>query len=846
MLRNTISSLAARKRQLLTTSLAVMIGVAFLAGTLVLTGTIGRAFDQLLADANAGTDVYLRGELVVDDDMLGEQRALLDTSLLDQVRAVDGVAAAEGHVTAYAQLVGSDGELVGNPAMGAPVMGGAWLADDQLNPFDLERGRAPVDDLEVVIDRGSAERGGLDVGDTTRVLTQSGALDVTVVGIATFAGADSPGGASVTMFAPPFAEAHLTAPGRVDAIKVLAEDGVSPDELVERISPVLPRGVDILTGDEVTAEDQASLKEDLQFLNTFLLVFAVIALFVGSFIIYNSFSILVAQRTKELAVLRAIGASRKQVTRTVLAEAVAVGLIAAAAGLVGGIGVAHVLRALFTQMGIDFPTSGLVVAPTTVLASLGVGVGVSVTSAVLPARRAAKVPPIAALRDVAVDSSARGRRRIVLGVAVTVSGALMLAVGLFGGVLALLGLGAPVVFVGVAILGPVLAAPASAVLGWPAARLRGVPGTLARANAIRNPKRTSATASALMIGVSLVAMITILASSTKASIASSVDEAFQGDVVVDGGGFGTGGGLSVDVADRIAALPQVAAATGHRLAAVQVDGQAAVLSAVDPGPAAAIVDLDVTDGSLADLGPTELAVLDDVAADRGWSVGDEVEVRFAETGPQRFTVAALYDEPNVLGEYVISTAAHDANVAERFDVEVLVAGAEGVPVDDVVAAVEGVTADLPQADVLDHDGYAEVQTRNMDTILSLVYALLGLGVLIALLGIANTLALSIHERTRELGLLRAVGMTRAQLRRTVRYEAVVIALLGTALGLGLGSLFGWAVVRSLGDQGMSTLALPVGQLAVIAGIGALAGVGAAVLPARRASRLDVLEAITTA
>ena len=837
-------NLAARKLRLLITSFAVLLGVAFMAGTLVFTDTIGATFDNLLADVNKGTDGYIRAGAAFDDELLGEQRQRIDSTLVDTVSAVDGVAAAAGHIEAYAQLVGSDGELVGNPGMGAPVLGEAWIADDALNPFDLVDGRAPAASDEVVIDRASADDAGYAVGDRATVLTQAGPIDVTIVGLVTFGGADSPGGASISLFTLDAAERYLTEPGKIDGIRLRATGGVSQTELAARISAVVPGGVEVLTGDQLTKEDQQDVKDDMSFFNVFLLVFAGIALFVGSFIIYNSFSILVAQRRKEMALLRAIGAGRKQVMSSVMVEAGAVGLVASIAGLAVGVGVAFGLKQMLSAMGIDLPGGSLIVGTRTVVMSLIAGVGVSLASAVLPARRASKVPPVAALREVALDHSGSSRRRLVAGLTVTGGGVAAMAAGLFGGAgLAPVGLGAVLVFVGVAVLGPILARPLSRLIGAPLPRLRGVAGNLARENAMRNPKRTSTTAAALMIGVALVGFITILASSTSASVAESVDRTFTGDLVVTSGVQGIGG-LTPDVAEQIAALPEIDAASGLRIGAARVDGAGAQVYGIDATSIQRIVDLDVAQGSMDQLGSGTIAVLDSTAEAHGWGLGTIVPVEFAMTGTQQLTIAAIFDEADVIGEYVVGLDTYEANVADQFDFEVLVNAAEGVSLDTAKAAVTGVTDGYPQATVQDREEYKQAQTDEIGMILNLIYALLGLAVFIALLGIANTLALSIFERTRELGLLRAIGMTRQQLRATVRWEAMIIALLGTTLGLTIGVGFGWAIVKALEDQGLGVFAVPGGRLGVITAIAALAGVGAAVLPARRAARLDVLGAIT--
>jgi putative ABC transport system permease protein len=729
--------------------------------------------------------------------------------------------------------------------MGAPVLGGIWLDDAALNPFAIDEGRAPTADDEVVLDRHSAETGDLDVGDTVSVLTQAGTVEAELVGITTFGGNDSPGGASFALFVPEAAERYLTEPGRVDAIRVAADDGVSQADLVASIERVVPPGTEVLTGEAITRETQADIRADMGFLTVFLMAFALIALFVGSFIIYNSFSILVAQRTREMALMRAIGASRRQVMSSVLLEALAVGLVASLAGLAAGVGIAVGLKALLDSMGLAFPSGSIVLGPSTVVISVVAGLGVSVVSAVLPARRASRIAPVAAMREVAVDGSAGSRRRAVVGSALTTLGAATMAAGLFGGGgPAPVGLGALVVFLGVATLGPVLARPMSRVLGYPAAVTRGLPGRLARENAMRNPRRTAATASALMIGVALVGFISIMASSVKASLRETVERSFTGDLVVESGAFGSGG-LPVELAPRVAALPEVEAASGFRMAPARVDGVSTMLTSVDPSMVERVVDFDLASGSLVELGSNEVAINADAAADHGWELGDTVPVQFAETGEQPFTVVALFGEADVFGNYLISHAAYDANVADRFDVKIALALADGVDPETGRAAVESVTDGYPRAEVQDRAEFRAAAGANVDMLLSLIYVLLALAVLIALLGIANTLALSIMERTRELGLLRAVGMTRSQLRATVRHESVIMALLGTTLGLAIGVAFGWTVVQAMTDVGVSTFALPVPTLLVVALIAAVAGVAAAVLPARRAARLDVLEAIVT-
>ena len=841
MLRTTIKGLLARKLRLFTTSLAVLLGVAFMSGTLVLTDTIGKTFDDLFADVNAGTDAYVRGASVIESDF-GDQRPRVDTAVVEAVQGVEGVAAASGTIQGYTQIVDREGEPVGDPGNGAPTYGGNWITIDDLNPFVLTEGAPPTADDEVVIDKASADDTGYAVGDTARVLTVSGSHEVTVTGIARFGEVDSPAGASYVLFTDEAAQELVAEPGRFDAVTAVAEQGVGEEELASRIQAALPDTAEALTGSEITEETQSDIKEQLSFFNIFLMVFAVIALFVGSFIIYNTFSIVVAQRSREMALMRAIGASRRQVLGSVLLEAVVVGLIASVVGLVAGIGVAAGLKALLAGFGIDIPAGGIVLLPRTVVVALVAGLFVSVASAVFPARRASKVPPIAAMRDVAHDTSGHSRKRVVIGVAVVALGAAAIAAGLVGGAaIAAVGLGAMLVFVGVAILGPTIAGPVARVIGAPLPRFKGMAGTLARENAMRNPKRTSATAAALMIGVGLVGFITIVASSTKASIDDVLSDTFTGDVVIDSGSFGFGG-LPPELAERVAALPEVEAASGIRFTPAEIDGSPQTIFSADPQAVGAIVDVGVIEGDLAALDAGGIAVLDEKAEDEGLSIGDTVTVSFTE-GDQQLEVRAIYTEQQLAGTWFVGQPVIEAAVADQADLQVYVQLAEGVSTADALPAIEAVAAEFPTAEVQDEAEYIESQSGQIDQILNLIYVLLALAVIIALMGIANTLALSIFERTRELGLLRAVGMTRRQLRATVRWESVIIALFGTALGLVIGLFFGWAIVEALADEGFTAFVVPAGQLAVVALIAALAGVVAAILPARRASRLDVLEAI---
>ena len=849
MLRVTVKGLLAHKFRLAATALAVMLGVALMAGTLVLTDTIGKTFDDLFADVFEDTDAVVRQEAAFGNpEGAGDVRGRVDASLLDDVAAVEGVAIAEGTVQGYARLVDKDGEAVGDPQMGAPTFGGNWTDTAELNPFELFEGRAPANDDEVVLDKKSADDAGYAVGDTATVLVQGPPVQVRVSGIAKFGDADSPGGASFVLFTTAAAQRLVAEPGKFDAISVVAADGVSQREVADRIAAALPDGVEAVTGAEVTEESQDEIQEGLAFFNIFMMVFAVVALLVGSFMIFNTFSITVAQRARENALLRAIGASRRQVLGSVLIEAVVVGLIASAAGLVLGVAVAAGLKALLAGFGIDIPAGGIVFKPRTVMVALVVGLVVTVVAALSPARKAAKVPPVAAMRDFAPGSGGYGSRlRMVVGGSLLGLGVLSLFGGLFGassGALPLIGLGVLLVFFGVSVLGRTIALPLSRAIGALLPRLRGITGSLARENAMRNPKRTAATASALMIGVGLVAFITILAASTKTSVNATIDKAFTGDFTIDGGTSGVGG-IDPGLAARVNELPEVEVASGTRLGFAEVDGSATTVYGVDPATGFDIVDVEPLQGDPGDLDETSIAIFEDVADDKGLTVGSRVPVVFKDTGPQELTVAMIYGENQPVGDYLLGLAAYEANFADQFDTFVFIDKVDSVSAAAALAAIERVTAEFPGADVKDRAGFKEDQTAEVDLLLGLVYALLALAIVIALLGISNTLALSILERTRELGLLRSIGMTRTQLRSTVRWESVIIALQGTVLGLVIGIFFGWALVEALADEGINRLDIPVANLAVIVVLAGVAGVLAAIVPARRAARLDILRAIVT-
>ncbi|MEY2434926.1 MAG: putative transport system permease protein [Acidimicrobiaceae bacterium] len=847
MWKVTVKGLLAHKTRFVSTFIAILLGISFLTGTFVLSDTIKTSFNDLFASVSRGTDAYVRDSHVIKGEEGNDQRRRLDDSLVSTVKSVDVVADAQPDITEnFTQIVGSDGKALGTPGRGAPTFGANWIENPRLEPFKIFEGAAPSADDHVVIDRGSAKKGHLKVGDTITVLLPKGPpTPFHLVGIAKFGTADSPLGASFALFTLPTAERVLTEPGKIGAIKVQAKPGVSQQQVTGAVQKAMPAGIEVVTGEQITKENQNEAAQSISQFTIIFSAFSSIALIVGGFVIYNTFSIIVAQRTREMALLRAIGAGRRQVITSVVLEALAVGVIASGAGILGGIAVAAGLKALFSAFGFDLPATGLIVTPATVIVGLTVGIVVTTVAAVAPAVRASRVPPIAALRESAAESVTVSVKRIAAGAVSTALGMGIVFWGVFGTApLGLVILGALFLIAGTVLIGPLVARPMSAVLGQPAAALCGVTGKLAQENAMRNPRRTSNTASALLIGVGVVSLLTVLYASFRQSIDDRIQESFIGDVTITAGAFGNGG-VSPDLESRLRALPEVEVAAPERFATADVDGSKTFVTAIDPVALPKVLNLNVREGNLADLGTDKVAVQLKEAKAKHWKVGESVKIRFAETGEKAFTIAAIFDRQNLASDVVVSTATFDANVPNTLDAFIFVKFKSGVPLDQARAAVEAAAKPFANAKVQDQSQLKQEFESNIQTIFAMVLVLLTLSIGIALLGIANTLRLSVYERIRELGLLRAIGMTRSQVRSALRWESMIIALFGTLGGMVLGLFFGWAAVQGISKSTEISFVLPIGLLITIAIVGALAGVLAAIRPASRAAKLDLLQAIAT-
>ncbi|MYS18933.1 putative ABC transport system permease protein [Streptomyces sp. DvalAA-14] len=841
-LRLGLAAIRAHRRRFAGTFVAVFLGVAFLAGTMVMGDTLRAGFGKLFADADRGTDTVVRGADQIKAGTGAGTRRPVPTDLIAAVRKVPGVAAVAPDIEGAGELVAHNGTSLDTKG---PTVAGNWIADRGLNPYRLVEGRAPRASGEAVINRDAARKAGLRIGDTTLLRTPD-PVPITIVGVATFGGEDGEGQTTFTALTSGDAERYLMpGPGEATTLKIRAAPGTDARQLTERVARVLPTRYEAITGQQASDEtEDATAGTFLTVFTTLLVVFAGIALLVATFSIHNTFAIVVAQRTRENALLRALGASRRQVLGSTLAEAAAVACAASLAGLLGGIGVAAGLQALFPAVGFPFPGGGLVIHATALAVPLAVGLLVCTGSAAMPAVRAGRTAPVAALRETATDSSGASRWRAATGLGAGAAGIALTAVGVAGPSLPLTGLGAVLTAAAFVVLGPVAASVAVRLLGAPVGRLRGATGVLARRNALRSPRRTAATATALMIGVAVVSLFTVVGASLKETTSRTVDRSFAGDVAISAQVYGAGGaGLSPRIAPAVARLPQVREAVGLGRGIAEVDGRGRQLTVTDPVALSRLLDLGAVRGSLADLGTHAIAVARSEADKRGWTTGSRVGLVFADGQRVPFTVGAVYDRADLAGDYLITRAAWAPHHIQDKDTLVAIGFRPGVGTAAGKAAVTRAVAAFGAPAVQTRSEYAKSAGAGIDTFLTLVYALLALAVLIALLGIANTLALAVHERTRELGLLRAVGQTRAQLRSMVRWESVLVAAFGTAGGLGLGTFLGWALVRATDSDGSGAFAIAPTRLAVVLLVGVAAGVLAGWRPARRAARLDILRAV---
>jgi putative ABC transport system permease protein len=846
MLRATLKSLLARKLRLILSGLAVVLGVMFVAGAFVVTDTLSKSFDSLFASAYSTTDVGVTAKPKVEvSEFEGEEVTTpLPASALAQVRGVPGVQSATGLVEADgARVIGSDGKVL--TSVGPPRLGTAWTGADDL--VDLRAGRGPTADDEFAVNAAVAKAAGIKVGDRVGVLTLEPKKEFTLVGIYGYSGnRDSLGGVQEVAFTEPVAQKlMLGETGVYSSVRVKAAPGVTPEVLRDRISSTLGTGYVTKTGDQLAADTAADLQAGLGFFTNILLGFAGVALFVGIFLILNTFSIIVAQRTRELALMRALGASRRQMIGSVLVEAVVIGLIASVLGLAAGVGVGALLAYLFNSFaggGLQLGTVG--VPLTAIVSSFVVGVLVTVVAAVLPALRASRIAPVAAMQDVATPDRPLTKVSVAGGL-VTAAGATALGLGLFADMddatLWTILTGVLVSFIGIALLTPLISRPVVSGIGrlfsW------SLPGRLGRLNSGRNPRRTAITAAALMVGIALVTGVTVVMDSAKSSLKAEAATILKAEVIISGDQNGPRPPTYDPAVLRdTAKIPGVRAVAGLWSDQVTIDGENHYVNATDNVTALKDAFGNTAVGMPATLRDDQLAVSVEEAQDYGWQVGTKVTIQPSRGDPRQYTIVATYPEDSMPGDYVLPVAA-----ARDFGITQPTMGfvrlADGVAVSQVLPRVKALLADSPEVSAQDAQAFVDEQAATFDTLITMIQILLALAILIAVLGVINTLALSVLERTRELGLLRAVGLGRAQTMRMVTVEAVVISVFGALLGVVVGAGMGTAVTRALKSDGITELVLPWGRMGTYLVLAALVGVIAAVLPAIRAARLNVLGAI---
>jgi putative ABC transport system permease protein len=846
MLRATFKSLLSRKLRLVLSGLAVILGVMFVSGAFVLTDTLGRSFDGLFATVYANTDVGVSAKPKVnaggfDDD---EEGATLPASVVDRVRNVPGVASATGLVSADgARVIGKNGKVV--TTFGPPRLGENWRGESDL--LKLREGHGPTADNEIAVNAATAKAAGLKLGDEVGVLTLQPKKTFKVVGIFGYSGGrDSLGGAQEVAFTEPVAqELMLGEKGVYSNIEVRAGPGVAQAKLRDDIAAAIGAGYQVRTGDELRTEAAKGVKEGLSFFNNILLGFAGVALFVGTFLILNTFSIIVAQRTRELALMRALGGSRRQMIGSVLVEAIVIGVLASVLGLAAGVGVGAGLAWVFGNTGgAALELAGVGVPAAAVISAFAVGILITVVAALLPALRASRIAPIAALQEAATPDRPLTKLS-VSGAIVGAAGGTALGLGLSGNggdnTLWLILGGVLVTFIGVALLTPLLARPVVAVLGrlfsW------SVPGKLGRLNSGRNPRRTAITAAALMVGLALITGVNVILTSATKSLHRTANEQVTADLIIAGDSGDQPATFDPAVLEQTQRMPGVARTAAEYDDIAKVGDEVRGVGAVpDIASYAAMFKLRATGGTLAWTGKEQAIVDEERAKEHNAKVGDTVTMQFPRGEPHQVTVVGIYAKNDATGGWLVSgDLIADFRVAQPMWGFVTVT--PGTSVADVQKRIDALLADSPEVSVANRSEFVDQQAAEVDTLLTMIQILLALAILIAVLGVINTLALSVLERTRELGLLRAIGLRRAQAMRMVTVEAVVISVFGALLGLAVGTGLGAAVVRALRDEGFSDLAFPWSSMATYLGLAAVVGVVAAVLPAIRAARVNVLTAI---
>ena len=835
-------SIRARWGRTLAIAFAITASVSFVVGSFVLADSLRATFDNLFTELNQNVDLEVRSAQEFDSD---NAREPIDVTVADDIRGVDGVEIVEPVIQRFAQLIDADGEAI-TPA-GGPTLGVSWEGNDGLQGVTIKEGRPPSGPDELAIDKATADAQDFEVGDTVSYLTDVGTFSGTITATVGLGSGDSFGGAQLTALDLDTALANLTTDGKVDAIDIKLADGADVPTVQRAIEEILPPQTEVVTGEQVAQETADQINQFVDVFGTGLLIFAFITAFVSAFIINNVFQITIGQRLRELALLRAVGASGRQVRRMITLEALGLGIASTVLGVFGGLLVARGLIAAFDAAGAGFPDTQTVIQWRTIVVAALVGVGITMLSVIVPSRKASRIPPVAAMRP-ELGFVAMRSRRLVAGVVITLVGLATFMVGLFvrpGGtamLIALAGGGALLLFLGIASLSSTVATPVTKVLGWPIEKLFKVPGALARQNVARAPRRTSSSASALMIGVALVSSTAVFASSLRATLVDTLESAITADYIITDEGFQ---GLSPAVSETLAQVPELDAVTPVRQISGQVDGSTKNFGAVDPVAFDILVDPDLQDGTISGAGLDDLLLHKDPARDLDVGVGDTVDVTFQNGVQRTLTVAGIYGDAT-FGNWLISldtlASVSDAPARDFFVIAKLADGVDPAVGDAAVAAA---MEPFPQANVQTNAEFLDSQEAQINQLLIIITMLLAFAILIAILGISITLALGVFERTREIGLLRAVGMNKRQTRRSVRWEAVIVSIFGALVGIVVGTFLGVVLSLAVPDDVISTLSFNPTIIVMILIGAVIAGLFAALYPSYKASNMNVLEAIAT-
>jgi putative ABC transport system permease protein len=848
MFRTALRNVLAHKARLLMTVLAVMLGVAFVSGTLVFTDTLGNAYRKQSAKSYDNVAVAVT---TYADQTDGQKNSNIDAKTLEKIRGLDGVAGATGRVSGFAGVADQDGKLIGNgwSNTGANFAPGK---DGKDAAYTFTDGSGPVKDSQIALDKDSADKGKYRVGDTVRVATNGPAKEYTLSGVFTTEDGAVNAGGSLVLFDTPVAQKLYLQPGYFKDVTIAAAAGASDQKILDEVKPLLPKDAEAQTGQQLADDQAREIEQGLSNLNTMLLAFAAIALFVGIFLIANTFTMLVAQRTRELALMRAVGASRRQVKRSVMLEALVVGALAAVIGFVLGIGLATGLRSAMGSFGAKVPAGPLVVSPTAIASALAVGVLVTVLAAWLPARRAAKIPPVAAMGSAHLPATTKSLVvRNTLGSVITLAGAGAILAGAAMGKEAgrmVIGVGAFLTLIGIIVLIPLLSRPVIALVRPLLHRMFGVSGKLAGQNAVRNPRRTGATASALAIGLTLVTGLTVIGVTLGGAIDKLTTDNIRADYMVTMAG---GGALDKSALTALEKAKGVSAVSPQQTTSVEIKDEFHSASAVTPGDVENVFDLQTVSGSMATLGKGQIAVAEKTAKSNGWKAGDTVAVKFGndsdggKADTKTLTVGAVYKENEFLSPVLLSTSLVAPYEPKPYIPEVWVKMDGGASKANEQALVDAL-GDNPAMSIMDRQDIRNMFGGMINTMLNIMYGLLAMALIIAVLGVINTLAMSVFERQQEIGMLRAIGLDRRKVKRMIRLEAVVISLFGAVIGVALGSFLAWAIGETIKSEIPGyALVVPWDRIGIFLLLAGVVGVLAALWPARSAAKLNMLTAIKT-